>query len=490
MKKSISVLCIVLMLAGLLAGCISTAPEITVTNLVSGETESYMLGVGETAMLNYNMAAQVRMTKDAAPIALTLAVSDAGTFDRPTDADENMNAVYDTLVALAPSYASEDEAVATADANGLITAVAPGITTITVSVDNPGSDEPVTMSIPVEVVQYVEQLSVDADLLELTYIEESEGAEPDSTLANAAQIKAVVTPTDASDKSIFFASSDTSIATVDDEGVVVAAGVGECEITVSASGGKEDLEQIVKVVVGVPIPEIFELAINAQQNIVRGKGFQIQFNFGEDADPESYNVLYSSSDETVAVVTETGWVDCIGVGQAEVTAEIPYTDLRVTITLVVQKPVTSGTGGNNGSGGNNGTGGSSNGGGTAGGDAGNSAGDEGGNTGGGGDPAPAPAPAPTPSLSAEQAAAAARNAAAGRFKAVSGSYNLSGSYAGASSGLFSSQAEFDAWACAYVDAYAGLKGVLEYGTLYAFTDGNVCYICIGFDGDGEIETAW
>lgn len=475
MKKFISVLCIVLMLAGLLAGCTSTAPEITVTNLVPGETANYMLGVGETAMLNYNMTAQVRMTKDTAPIDLALTVSDAGAFDRPADADESMNAVYDTLVALAPRYTSEDETVVTADANGLITAIAPGTTIITVSVDNPGSDESVTMSVPVEVVQYVEQLSVDADLLELTYIEESEEAGPDATLTNTAQIKATVTPTDASDKSIHFASSDTSIATVDNEGVVVAVGAGECEITVNASGGKEELEQIVKVVVSVPVPEIFELAINAQQNITRGKGFQIQLDLGEDADSESYDVRYSSSDETVAVANETGWVDCIGVGQAEITAEIPQTDLAVTVVVTVQKPVATSTGNTAGNG-TGSTGGNSNDDGA--GNPNNSA-----PTAPTPDPIPAepaptpelpPAPEPAPSISAQQAAEAAL-AYAGSFANVSNSPSPV-NYAGWSTGLFASQEDANAMVASQAAYYASLKGVDEYGTLHYWWEGNNFYV--------------
>lgn len=118
-------------------------------------------------------------------------------------------------------WASSDEQVATVDRNGKITFSAPGTTTITCySTSNPE----VTATCTVTVKQYVEQILVNGNK---------------STLlpGENAQLTATVYPTNASDKTLSWSSSDNAIATVNSNGKVTATGYGTATITATANDG-------------------------------------------------------------------------------------------------------------------------------------------------------------------------------------------------------------------------------------------------------------
>lgn len=118
-------------------------------------------------------------------------------------------------------WSSSDDPVASVDDNGRITFIAPGKATITCrSVNNPN----VTATCEVTVKQYVEQIVVDSD----------KGA---LLPGNTAQLTATVYPSNASDKSLTWSSGNTAIATVDQNGKVMAKAPGTVEITATAKDG-------------------------------------------------------------------------------------------------------------------------------------------------------------------------------------------------------------------------------------------------------------
>ncbi len=118
-------------------------------------------------------------------------------------------------------WSSSDEQVATVDKNGKISFTAPGHTTITCrSVMTPS----VTATCEVTVKQYVEQIVLDSNSYSLL---------PGGT----AQLTAAVYPSNASNKSLTWSSSDTSIATVSQNGMVTAVGYGDVTITATAKDG-------------------------------------------------------------------------------------------------------------------------------------------------------------------------------------------------------------------------------------------------------------
>lgn len=139
------------------------------------------------------------------------------------------------------TYVSSDEKVATVDETGLVTAVANGEADITISLTQTfpastgetataeTSSQPValTATTHVTVTTAVESISFD----------KTEGV---LTVGNTHQIKATVSPENASDQTLTWTSSDESIATVDSSGNVAAKAAGSATITASVGDVSED----------------------------------------------------------------------------------------------------------------------------------------------------------------------------------------------------------------------------------------------------------
>ena len=124
------------------------------------------------------------------------------------------------------AYESSDPAVATVDAEGVVTAVANGEADITTTLNQaatPESAEPRTYKETTHVVvtTRVEEIRLD----------NTEGI---LTIGNSHTIQAMVEPENASDQNLTWASSDENVATVDETGKITAKAVGNATITANA----------------------------------------------------------------------------------------------------------------------------------------------------------------------------------------------------------------------------------------------------------------
>lgn len=121
------------------------------------------------------------------------------------------------------SWTSSNTSVATVDSDGMVTAIAPGSATITAKA-NDGSGVSVSCEVLVKATEVnVSGISISQNSASLTAGE---------TLA----LTATVSPDDATDKSLSWSSSNTSVATVDSNGNVTAIAAGTASIKVIASG--------------------------------------------------------------------------------------------------------------------------------------------------------------------------------------------------------------------------------------------------------------
>lgn len=115
-------------------------------------------------------------------------------------------------------WSSEDETVASVDDNGVVTAVSSGETEVTASVgDIKAICKVICIGVPVD------SLKISADELSLP-------------LDSDYQLSAAIHPYESSDKNLKWESSDESVVTVDNNGLVHTLSVGEAEITVSCAG--------------------------------------------------------------------------------------------------------------------------------------------------------------------------------------------------------------------------------------------------------------
>ncbi len=107
-------------------------------------------------------------------------------------------------------------------------------------------------------------------------------------------------------------SSDTSVASADQEGLVTALAAGEATITISADGLTDT---VTLHVTAKPFVEITNLA-----EFDAGVGYTITTNVLSGNSDEI--VTYSSSNEEIATVNEDGVVSCLAEGEVTITANL------------------------------------------------------------------------------------------------------------------------------------------------------------------------
>lgn len=161
-------------------------------------------------------------------------------------------------------------------------------------------------------------------------------SEPSLALIAGQQVTltATVHPDDAWDKTITWTSSNTSVATVDG-GLVIAMKEGEADIKASA-GGKE---AICKVVVSRKIIPVESVIIDPTSlTLTKGQSESLKVTVYPD-DATDKTVVFESSDESVAAVSEDGKVTALKSGVATVYAKAG--DKSGTCTVTVSTPVES-----------------------------------------------------------------------------------------------------------------------------------------------------
>lgn len=145
-----------------------------------------------------------------------------------------------------------------------------------------------------------------------------------------------VSPSEAYDKNVTWSSSNPSVATVSDQGVVSARNVGKTTITVltNDSGKKAECE----VFVFIPIEDI--ILDKATVELIEGDGISlVPTLLPTDA---FYDLIWSSSDTNVAKVSSTGKVTAVKAGTAEIVVKSEYSEESATCIVTVVKRTASG----------------------------------------------------------------------------------------------------------------------------------------------------
>ena len=205
------------------------------------------------------------------------------------------NATYDGI-----TWTSTRTTVATVSGSGLVSALAEGNTTITAMAGGKTASCSVTV---VKGVVAVSSISLNKDSIELV--------EGDSET-----LTATVSPSDATDKTVSWSSSNTGVATVKD-GTITAVKEGEATITAKA-GEKTASCKVVVAKKVIPVESII-LDKDALELIIGESATLIATVKPDDATDKS--VYWSSSDESIASVGNSGIVSAKAAGEAFVTAK-------------------------------------------------------------------------------------------------------------------------------------------------------------------------
>ena len=221
------------------------------------------------------------------------------------------------------SWTSSNTAVASV-ANGTVTAVAAGSATITASAGGKSASCQVTVKAAQTVVE-VESVTLDRHEMTLTEGETN-------------RLVAKVSPSNATDKTISWATSNPAIVSVDKEGNVKGVAVGTA--TVAASHGNlSDACKITVTASAVPVTSISldktTLALAEQDT------YQLTATVKPDNATDK-NVTWSIANAAIATVSDNGLVTAVAEGATTITAKAG--DKTATCTVTVSKkviPVTS-----------------------------------------------------------------------------------------------------------------------------------------------------
>ena len=222
------------------------------------------------------------------------------------------------------TWKSSNEAVATVDANGMVTAVAVGEATITATTAD-GSN--LSASCKVTVVSSLAQ-SITLDKTDVSL-----------EVTETATLVATVLPETTSNKSVEWKSSNEAVATVDANGKVTAVAVGEATITATTADGS-NLSASCKIIVKPTLATSISLDYTEYEMAEKA-----EFQLTATILPESTTnkgVVWGSSDMWVASVDENGLVRAYSVGETVITATtIDGSNLSASCKITVAKTLAS-----------------------------------------------------------------------------------------------------------------------------------------------------
>ena len=148
------------------------------------------------------------------------------------------------------------------------------------------------------------------------------------------QLKPVVLPEDASDKTVVLASEDISIVQVDQSGLIGALSVGTTRV--SATAGDVTIYYDITV---VPDPATVVADIDAalsSNELAVGEVANISVSVSPSSAAASATVSFTSSNEAVATVNNFGRVTAVGKGSATIT--VTCGDIVRTVDVTVYIP--------------------------------------------------------------------------------------------------------------------------------------------------------
>ena len=285
-----------------LVGCGVKITNIAVPDAVTVEK-------GETVVLPVNFGT------DEAP-AVTPETAATG---ESAETDEKLAKAASKLTV---EWTSSDESVATVDATGMVVAVSAGEADITASV----TDSEMSAVCKVTVKVTAKDITVPENL-DVKLNDENETA-----------VEATVSPADATDVEVSYASTDEAVASVDKDGKVQVLQPGECDIvTTLTQEGEKVAEKKTHI---KAFYEVESITLDKTEGILTA-GNTVTLNAAvlpEEVANET-TVTWTSSDKKIATVDENGKVTAITAGEATITANAGEKSATYKLTVQAKKVV-------------------------------------------------------------------------------------------------------------------------------------------------------
>ena len=296
--------------------------------------------VAAAAMAITLVGCGVKITNIAVPDAVTVEKGEAvvlpvafGTDDAPAVTPETAatgeSAETDEKLAKAASkltveWTSSDESVATVDATGMVVAVSAGEADITASV----TDSEMSAVCKVTVKVAAKDITVPDNL----DVKLNDG--------NETTVEATVSPADATDVKVSYASTDEAVATVDKDGRVQVLQPGECDITTTLMQDGEKVTE--KTTYVKAFYEVESITLDSSEGkLTVGNSHTIKATVAPEEVAAETTIEWSSSNEKVATVDSNGKVTAVSSGNATITATAGEESANYEVTVEQPKKVTT-----------------------------------------------------------------------------------------------------------------------------------------------------
>ncbi len=220
-------------------------------------------------------------------------------------------------------WSSSNENVLTVDQNGFVTFVSPGKATVICQTNDIGTDGN-NLIATCEFFIYEPVTSVSLDFTDVTL-----------KIGENFRLTAEILPLNATDKSVTWMSSNTSVVTVDENGLMTAVGSGNAAILVQSNDS--GVTAMCNVNVYQPVESV--TISNTEMTVRKGTVFWLYAEAGPE-NAVNKTILWSTSDPTIATVDETGMVTTLQPGECTITATSQDTGIYATCKVTVTEPVT------------------------------------------------------------------------------------------------------------------------------------------------------
>ena len=291
-----------------LVGC-----GVKVTNISVPDAATLEKGESITLPVNFG-------TEDAPAETPVIATGESATAETAAQ-DEKIAKAAEKLTI---EWTSSDESVATVDATGMVVAVSAGEADITASV----TDSEMSAVCKVTVKVAAKDITVPDNL----DVKLNDG--------NETTVEATVSPADATDVEVKYASTDEAVAVVDKDGKVQILQPGECGITTTLMQDGEKVTE--KTTYVKAFYEVESITLDSNEGkLTVGNSHTIKATVAPEEVAAETTIEWSSSNEKVATVDENGKVTAIAAGEATITATAGEESANYEVTVEQPKKVTT-----------------------------------------------------------------------------------------------------------------------------------------------------
>ena len=196
------------------------------------------------------------------------------------------------------SFEPADARIAAVNANGVVTGVSAGETTITVTTEDGGFTGACTINVYSQAVTGVTIEPSEAEL----------------TVGSSTKLTATVLPENATNKNVIYSVDDESILSVDQDGNITGLSLGTATVTVTTEDGGFTASTEITV---IPV-QVTGVGVSPEAASV-GLGHTIQLTASiKPSNATNKNLSWSVSDETIISVDDRGTVTGLSLGTATV----------------------------------------------------------------------------------------------------------------------------------------------------------------------------